>query len=161
MCVISSNTLTYNQNNVKRTNSSNGTASKGGQLSIAQKLEVRGLDIKYKGYTQNPHSAPFRRPSVRENYEDPIKNFKVFPAGKKSDAEYAVYTRLYTSVRILVEDIMLEIEDNYFKNTLNTSSYLDKSEGEFEIMKEYFTKDKFGLTEVNRHNRHPLLEVRS
>ena len=82
----------------RKTNSINGATSKGGQLSIARKLEARGLGIKYtrvRQNTQNLHSAPFRHPSVRENYEDPIKNFKVFPAGKKPDTEYAVYIRLH------------------------------------------------------------------
>ena len=78
--------------------------------------------------------APFRRPAANENYEDPIKNFKVFPADKKPDTEYVVYIRLHASVRALVEDNMLEIKDNYFKHTLGMSSYLDKSEGEFDLM---------------------------
>ena len=40
---------------------------------------------------------------------------------------------------------MFEIEDSYFKHTLGMSSYLDKSEDEFDRMWEYFTRDKLGL----------------
>ena len=63
-----------------KTNRNNGSSLKDSQLSIAQKLEARGLDIKYtrvRQNDQNPHSAPFRRPEAKEIYEDPIKNFKV------------------------------------------------------------------------------------
>ena len=71
----------------------NGNALKDSQLSIAQNLEARSLDIKYTRVCQNSqnlHSTPFRRPATKKNYEDPIKNFKVFPAGKKPDTEYVI-----------------------------------------------------------------------
>ena len=90
----------------KKANRNNGNALRGSQLSIAQKLEARGLGIKYtrvRQNAQNPHSAPFRRPEAKEIYEDPIKNFKVFPAGKKPDSEYAIFIRLHASARALVE----------------------------------------------------------
>ena len=61
----------------KKANRSNG---RGSQLSIAQKLEARGLGIKYtrvRQNTQNPHSAPFRRPEAKEIYEDPIKSSRL------------------------------------------------------------------------------------
>ena len=141
----------------KKANRNNGSALRGSQLSIAQKLEARGLGIKFtrvRQNAQNPHAAPFRRPEAKEIYEDPITNFKVFPAGKKPDAEYTTFIRLHASARALVEDNMLEIEDNYGKHTLGMSSYLDKSEGEFERMEEYFLRDKLGLKPIDTSDAH-------
>ena len=100
--MLSATTYTHiSKNNVRKENRNNGSALKDGQLSIAQKLEARGLDIKYTRVSQNaqnPHSVPFRLPETKENYEDPIKNFKVFPVGKKPDSEYGItsgYTHQY------------------------------------------------------------------
>ena len=49
---------------------------------------------------------------------------------------------------------MLEIEDNYFKHILDMSSCLDKSEGEFELMREYFTRDKLGSNHISMTDTH-------
>ena len=53
-----------------------------------------------------------------------------------------------------MEDNILEIEDNYGKHTLGMSYYLDKSEGEFDRMKEYFTRDKLGLKPIDTSDVH-------
>ena len=86
----------------KKANRNNGSALRGSQLSIAQKLEARGLGIKFtrvRQNAQNPHVVPFRRPEAKEIYEDPIMNYKVFPAGKKPEPELTTYISclLYTS----------------------------------------------------------------
>ena len=43
---------------------------------------------------------------------------------------------------------MAEIEDNYSKNTIGSSSYIDMGDGEFEKMRRYFMTDKLGQKEI-------------
>ena len=71
----------------------------------------------------NPHSAPLRRTSAKVNFEDPIKDYCIWPAGVKPDTKKSI--KLNVSVRALVEDNMAEIEDNYVKHVLGASSYID------------------------------------
>ena len=124
-------------------------------MSIAEKLKARGLGIKYSKLKQNahdPHSAPYRQPSAKEDYKDPIKDFRVYPANEEPDQDIGMFIRLHTTVRALAEDNMREVEDNYYKHTLGMSSYLDKSEGEFEAMKEYFVNDPLGLKVIDTND---------
>ena len=118
---------------------------------MATRLEAKGLGVSFtriKQNAMNPHSAPLRRTSVKVDFEDPIKDYCVWPLGQQPDKKYATYIKLHVSVRALVEDNMAEIQENYFKHTLGTSSYVDKSDGELAQMRRYFEKDKLGLTEV-------------
>ena len=43
---------------------------------------------------------------------------------------------------------MAEIEDNYSKHTLGSSSHIDMGDGEFEKMRRYFMADKLGQKEI-------------
>ena len=79
-----------------------------------------GLGIKYtrmRQNAQNPHSAPFRTPTTKVDYQDPIKDCKIFPGGEKPTTEY-IYIKLYSSSRALVEDNLREMEENYYKHTI-------------------------------------------
>ena len=61
--------------------------------SIADKLEAIGLGIKFNRIqqnAQNPHSAPFRRTTVKDNYQDPIKDHVVYPAGENPEKDYTM-----------------------------------------------------------------------
>ena len=119
---------------------------------MARKLEAKGLGIQYTRMRQNainPHSAPLRRTSAKVDFEDPIKDYKVWSAGEKPDEKIALFIKLNVSVRALVEDNMAEIEDNFAKHAIGSSSYIDKSDGELEQMKDYFFKDKLGLKPPN------------
>ena len=137
----------------KRTGKGNRGASKGAAMSIADKLEAKGLGIKYTTIRQNahdPHSAPYRRPSAKENYEDPIKGYEVFPGNQEPEEDIKEFIKLHAAVQALVEDNMREVGENYYKHVLGLSSYLDKSEGEFEQMREYFSNDKLGLVSIDK-----------
>ena len=81
LCVLSETTHTHIHTHIsktipRKTISSNGNTLKDSQWSIVhQKLEVRGLGIKYtrvRQNVQNPHLTPFRRPTEKEDYEDPM-----------------------------------------------------------------------------------------
>ena len=84
--------------------------------------------------------------SAKVNFEDPIKDYCIWPAGVKPDTKQSI--KLNVSVRALVEDNMAEIEDNYSKHTLGSSSYIDMGDGEFEKMRRYFMNDKLGHKEI-------------
>ena len=95
-----------------------GRGSAKGDNVIARKLEAKGLGVKFtriKQNAMNPHSAPLRRTSAKVNFEDPIKDYCIWPAGVKPDTKQSI--KLNVSVRALVEDNMAEIEDNYVKHS--------------------------------------------
>ena len=100
----------------RKTNNGKRSSSRDSR-SIADKLEAIGLGIKFNRIqqnAQNPHSAPFRRTTAKDNYQDPIKDHAVYPGGKKPNQDYAVFIKLYESSRAMVEDNMIEIQDNYW-----------------------------------------------
>ena len=118
---------------------------------MARKLDAIGMGVKFtrmKQNAMNPYSAPLRRTSAKVNFEDPIKDYCVWPAGLKPEKKHSEYIKLNVSVRALVEDNMDEIQDNYAKHSLGSSSYLEKSDGELDQMKRYFMEDTLGLTEI-------------
>ena len=120
---------------------------------MARKLEAKGLGAQYTRMRQNsfnPHSAPLRRTSAKVDFDDPIKDYRVWPIGEKPEKDISLFIKLNVSVRALVEDNMAEIEDNYAKHALGSSSYIDKSDGELEQMKSYFFKDKLGLEPIDQ-----------
>ena len=126
-----------------------GRGSAKGDNVIARKLEAKGLGVKFtrmKQNAMNPHSAPLRRTSAKVNFEDPIKDYCIWPAGVKPDIKQSI--KLNVSVRALVEDNMAEIEDNHAKHVLGASSYIDMGDGEFEKMRRYFMNDKLGHKEI-------------
>ena len=66
-----------------RKGKSRGSA-KGGDNTIARKLEAKGLVVKFtliKQNAMNPHSVPLRRTSAKVNFEDPIRDYCIWPAG--------------------------------------------------------------------------------
>ena len=84
-----------------RTGKGNQGAARGASMSIAEKLKARGLGIKYSKLKQNahdPHSAPYRQPSAKEDYKDPIKDFRVYPANEEPDQDIGMFIRLHTTV---------------------------------------------------------------
>ena len=131
--------------------------ARGGDSDIARKLEARGMGVKFTRLKQNainPHSAPLRRTSAKVDFEDPIRDYCIWPAGLKPEKKHSEYIKLNVSVRALVEDNMDEIQDNYAKHALGASSYIDKSDGEFDRMKRYFLDDKLGLKEIPETDTH-------
>ena len=122
-----------------------------GDSEMARKLKARGLGVSFtrmKQNAMNPHCAPLRHTSAKIDFEDPIKDYCIWPADVEPDEEVTTYIKLDVSVRALVEDNMAEIQDNYVKHALGASSYIDKSDGEFADMKRYFMEDKLGLVEI-------------
>ena len=133
-----------------RKGKSRGSANNG-DSAIARKLEAKGLGVKFtrmKQNVMNPHSAPLRRTSAKVNFEDPIKDYCIWPAGLKPETNQVEYIKLDVSVRALVEDNMAEVQDNYAKHALGSSSYIIKSDGEFDQMRRYFYADKLGLKDI-------------
>ena len=154
LCVLSAAAYARARAMSKRASNNNGAASSGASPSIAERLRAAGLGIQYtrmRQNAQNPHSAPFRTPTTKESYQDPIKDYKIFPGGEKPTTEYN-FIKLYASVRALVEDNLREMEENYFKHTIGASSYMLKSEGDLELMVKYFKADKLGLTDISQED---------
>ena len=120
------------------------------QSSLQAILSSLDLSVSWSRMNQNvknPHSAPFRKASMKVALNDPIKGHKTYVLGIKPKKDHT-YIQYDKSVRALVKDNLDELEYNYFIHTFAMSSYARAAEGVAKRMKRYFEKDKLGLKDI-------------